>query len=86
GCLMRDQPLSLLNITQADLSQHEFAFLSACQIAVGDSTAPDEVVHLAAGVQFAGVKSIIGTLWKVDDSTVQRLFEALYKSFVGMGQ
>jgi CHAT domain-containing protein len=32
--LMRDEPLSLLDITQTDLSQHEFAFLSACDTAV----------------------------------------------------
>ncbi|KAG0698008.1 hypothetical protein DFH29DRAFT_1082031 [Suillus ampliporus] len=28
---------------------------------------PDEVIHLAAGLQFSGFKSFIGTLWAVDD-------------------
>ncbi|KAG1848303.1 CHAT domain-containing protein [Suillus subalutaceus] len=83
--LMRDQLLSLLDITQTDLSRHEFAFLSACETAVGDLSTPDEVVHLAAGLQFAGVKSVVGTLWKVDNSTVQRLVEAFYKIFCGDG-
>ncbi|KAG1738571.1 CHAT domain-containing protein [Suillus occidentalis] len=77
--LMRDQPLLLLDITQMDLSRHEFAFLSACETAVGDFATPDEVIHLAAGLQFAGVESVVGTLWKVNDSTVQRLVEAFYK-------
>ncbi|KAG2153737.1 CHAT domain-containing protein [Suillus bovinus] len=45
--LMRDQPLSLLDITQMNLSQHEFAFLSACETAVGTFSTPDEVIHLA---------------------------------------
>ncbi|KAG2138081.1 CHAT domain-containing protein [Suillus bovinus] len=31
--LMRDQRLSLLDITQMDLSRHQFAFLSACETA-----------------------------------------------------
>jgi CHAT domain-containing protein len=84
--LMRDQPLSLLDITQMDLSQHEFTFLSACETAVGDSKTPDEVIHLAAGLQFAGVKSVIGTLWTVDDSTVQRLVEAFYKNLCKSGK
>jgi CHAT domain-containing protein len=76
---MRDQPLSLLDITQMDLSRHEFAFLSACETAVGDfATTPDEVIHLAAGLQFAGVKSVVGTLWKVTDATVQRSAEEFY--------
>ncbi|KAG2743683.1 hypothetical protein P692DRAFT_20838377 [Suillus brevipes Sb2] len=79
--LMRDQPLLLLDITQMDLSRHHFAFLSACETAVGDSATPDEVIHLAAGLQFAGVKSVVGTLWKVNDATVQRLVEEFYKNF-----
>jgi CHAT domain-containing protein len=84
--LMRDQPLSLLDITQMDLSRHEFAFLSACETAVGDFATPDEVIHLAAGLQFAGVKSVVGTLWKVTDATVQRLVEAFYKNLCGDGK
>jgi len=83
--LMRDQPLSLLDITQMDLSQHQFAFLSACETAVGAFSAPDEVIHLAAGLQFAGVKSVVGTLWKVNDSTVQRLVKAFYQNLCGDG-
>ncbi|KAG2151620.1 CHAT domain-containing protein [Suillus bovinus] len=83
--LMRDEPLSLLDITQTDLSRHQFAFLSACDTAVGDRNTPDEVIHLAAGLQFAGVKSVIGTLWKVNDSTVERLVKAFYENFCGDG-
>jgi CHAT domain-containing protein len=82
---MRDEPLSLLDIAQMDLSSHAFAFFSACQTAVGDFHTPDEVIHLAAALQFAGVNSVIGTLWKVTDSTVQRLVEAFYKAFCGDG-
>ncbi|KAG0693125.1 CHAT domain-containing protein [Suillus ampliporus] len=84
--LMRDQPLSLLDITQTNLSRHEFAFLSACETAVGNFQTPDEAIHLAAGLQFAGVKSVVGTLWTVDDSTVRRLVEAFYKNFCGNGK
>ncbi|KAG2751843.1 hypothetical protein P692DRAFT_201853098 [Suillus brevipes Sb2] len=84
--LMRDQPLSLLDITQTDLSRHEFAFLSACDTAAGDPSTPDEVIHLAAGLQFAGVKSVVGTLWKVTDATVQRLVEEFYKNFCKDGK
>ncbi|KAG2124402.1 CHAT domain-containing protein [Suillus bovinus] len=83
--LMRDQPLSLLDITQTDLSRHEFAFLSACETAVGDFHTPDEVIHLAAGLQFAGVNSVVGTMWKVTDSTVQHLVKAFYKNLCGDG-
>ncbi|KAG2127178.1 CHAT domain-containing protein, partial [Suillus bovinus] len=83
--LMHNEPLSLLDITQTDLSRHQFAFLSACKTTVGDRNTPDEVIHLAAGLQFAGVKSVIGTLWKVNDSTVEHLVKAFYKNFCGDG-
>ncbi|KAG1844498.1 CHAT domain-containing protein [Suillus subalutaceus] len=83
--LMCDEPLSLLDITQMDLSSHAFAFLSACETAVGDFHTPDEVIHLVAALQFAGVNSVVGTLWEVNDSAVQRLVEAFYKNFCGDG-
>ncbi|KAG1722691.1 CHAT domain-containing protein [Suillus paluster] len=84
--LMGDQPLQLLDISHMGLSQHEFAFLSACETAVGDAETPDEVIHLAAGLQFSGVKSVIGTFWNVNDSTVQRLVAEFYKNFCGDGK
>ncbi|KAG1736959.1 CHAT domain-containing protein [Suillus lakei] len=84
--LMRDHPLSLLDITQMDLSRHEFIFLSACETAVGDPSTPDEVIHLAAGLQFAGVQSVVGTLWQVNDSTVGRLVNAFYRNLCGDGK
>jgi CHAT domain-containing protein len=83
---MRDEPPTLLDITRTNLSRHEFAFLSACETAVGDFKTPDEVIHLAAALQFAGVKSVIGTFWSVDDSTVRRLVEAFYRNLCGDGK
>ncbi|KAJ7229110.1 hypothetical protein GGX14DRAFT_346526 [Mycena pura] len=32
----------------------ELAFLSACQTAMGDQSLPDEALHLAASLLFAG--------------------------------
>jgi len=48
--LMHDEPLTLLDITQTDLSKHQYAFLSACDTAVGVFDRPDEVIHLAAAL------------------------------------
>ncbi|KIJ60778.1 hypothetical protein HYDPIDRAFT_116838 [Hydnomerulius pinastri MD-312] len=78
---MRDGPLSLLDIIDADVSGHEFAFRSACETAMGDPSAPDEVIHLAAGLQFMGVKSVIGTLWSVGDRVAYQLVSAFYREF-----
>ncbi|KAG1728461.1 CHAT domain-containing protein [Suillus lakei] len=78
--VMRDQPLTLLDIMEKDIPHAEFAFLSACHTAVGDEKTPDEVIHLAAGLQFSGFKSVIGTLWEVDDAVAKHVVEAFYKN------
>ncbi|KAG1823961.1 CHAT domain-containing protein, partial [Suillus subaureus] len=77
---MRDEPLTLLDIMENDTPHAEFAFLSACHTAVGDEETPDEVIHLAAGLQFSGFKSVIGTLWVVDDAVVKHVVEAFYEN------
>ncbi|KAG1831952.1 CHAT domain-containing protein [Suillus subalutaceus] len=71
--VMRDGPLTLLDIMEKDIPHAEFAFLSACHTAVGDKETPDEVIHLAAGLQFSGFKS-------VDDAVAKHVVEAFYKN------
>ncbi|KAG1731548.1 CHAT domain-containing protein [Suillus lakei] len=78
--VMKDEPLTLLNIMGKDIPHAEFAFLSACHTAVGDKETPDEVIHLAAGLQFSGFKSVVGTLWEVDDAVAKHVVEAFYKN------
>ena len=39
------------------------AFLSACGTAQGDVDMPDEAMHLAATLMFAGTRSVVATLW-----------------------
>ncbi|KAG2133508.1 CHAT domain-containing protein [Suillus cothurnatus] len=77
--VMRDEHLTLLDIMEKDIPHAEFAFLSACHTAVGDEKTPDEVIHLAAGLQFSGFKSVIGTLWEVNDAVAKHVVEAFYK-------
>jgi CHAT domain-containing protein len=77
--VMRDEHLTLLDIMERDIPHAEFAFLSACHTAAGDKETPDEVIHLAAGLQFSGFKSVIGTLWEVDDAVAKHVVEAFYK-------
>ncbi|KAG2092414.1 CHAT domain-containing protein [Suillus cothurnatus] len=77
--VMKDEHLTLLDIMERDIPHAEFAFLSACHTAVGDEKTPDEVIHLAAGLQFLGFKSVIGTLWEVNDAVAKHVVEAFYK-------
>ncbi|EGO26540.1 hypothetical protein SERLADRAFT_447721 [Serpula lacrymans var. lacrymans S7.9] len=88
---LQDQPLRLLDIirarTKPTADQPEFAFLSACHTAAGDENTPDEVIHLASGMQFSGFRSVVGTLWAVDDGVVGAVVEGFYRHLVrdGMG-
>jgi CHAT domain-containing protein len=39
------------------------AFLSACETAKGDKMLPDEAIHLAATLLFAGFRGVVATIW-----------------------
>ncbi|KAG2045945.1 hypothetical protein BDR06DRAFT_899999, partial [Suillus hirtellus] len=80
---MKYEHLTLLVIMERHIPQAEFTFLSACHAAVGDEETPDEVIHLAAGLQFSGFKSVVGTLWEVDDAVTKHVVEAFYGYMFG---
>ncbi|KAG9125055.1 hypothetical protein FRC07_009145 [Ceratobasidium sp. 392] len=64
---LHDQDLDLATITSHQLDNAQLAFLSACQTATGDAALPDEAVHLAAGLLFAGYPTVIATMWSIQD-------------------
>ncbi|KAL5520622.1 GSE1_2 [Sanghuangporus sanghuang] len=88
--LLKDEPfnsslklsggrLTLLDIAHANLPHAEFAFLSACHTAEqGPNFALDEALHLAAGMQFCGFRSVVGTMWKLLDRDGPFLAGAVY--------
>ena len=60
--------LELVKLIPAQFPDGELAFLSACHTAEGDVVGTlDEVVHLAAAMQFCGFRSVVGTLWAMED-------------------
>jgi hypothetical protein len=58
--------LTVARLMETDLKHAFFAFLSACETARGDPKHADEVVHLASTMLFAGLKSIVATMWWVN--------------------
>ncbi|KAI0086784.1 CHAT domain-containing protein [Irpex rosettiformis] len=66
--LWGDERLTLLEIIKAGLHDAELAVLSACHTAEQtQNSAPEEVLHLAAAMHFAGFRSVVGTMWAVKD-------------------
>jgi CHAT domain-containing protein len=79
---MRDGPLMIRDIIRSNWQNPEFAFLSACHTTVGDKKSPDESIHLAAAMQFSGFRSVIGSMWSVDDEVAQEVVSTFYDNLV----
>jgi tetratricopeptide (TPR) repeat protein len=74
-----DGGLHLAQLMSRSMDNAELAFLSACQTATGDATLPEEAVHLAAGMLFAGFKAVIGTTWSIGDQDAPLVAGEVYR-------
>jgi CHAT domain-containing protein len=79
---MCDGPLTITDIIRTNLQNQEFAFLSACHTTVGHASSPDEAIHLAAAMQFSGFRSVIGSMWTVDDNVASQVVSAFYDNMI----
>lgn len=84
--LAQETTLTLRDILNAQ-SQHlghlRLAFLSACQTALTDfQRIPDESVGLLSGFLQAGVPSVVGTLWPVNDVSSALLVTRFYELYL----
>ncbi|MFE5946450.1 CHAT domain-containing protein [Streptomyces sp. NPDC056480] len=73
-----DHPLTVARISRLDLTGAELAYLSACGTARSGFTVVDEGLHLAGGLQLAGFRHVVGTLWEIDDTMSVRIAERVY--------
>ena len=80
-----DGVLTAHEISQLDLSGLQLLSLSACQTADGDITS-DGVFGLQRGFKKAGAKSILMSLWKVDDEATCMLMTDFYRNWIGEGK
>jgi tetratricopeptide (TPR) repeat protein/CHAT domain-containing protein len=79
---LHDGHFTIQRIIGCDLKNPEFVYLSACHTTVGDEESPDEVIHLASAMQFIGFRSVIGTMWAVDDGETNKITPTFYKHMV----
>ena len=84
--ILADGNLSLEEIVKHPLPHAEFAFLSACQTAAGDANLANEAVHLAAGMMLAGYRSVIATMWSMNDKDGPVVADVVYSELLRDGK
>ncbi len=58
--------------------------LSACETGLGKIANGDDVVGLTRGFLYAGSRSIVASLWSVDDKATAELMQAFYKNLASL--
>ncbi|KAG1843663.1 CHAT domain-containing protein [Suillus subluteus] len=79
---MRDGPLMIKDVIRSNWQNQEFAFLSACHTTTGDEKNPDESIHLAAAMHLSGFRSVIDSMWSVDDEVAQQVVSIFYRNLI----
>lgn len=58
----------------------DMVVLSACETGIGELQRGEGIISLARGFAYAGAKSIINTLWSVNDKSTSIIMESFYRN------
>lgn len=72
--------LTAEEIASLNLDGLEWAVLSACDTGLGEIRAGEGVFGLRRAFQLAGARTVIMSLWPVDDNSTERWMEELYRA------
>jgi CHAT domain-containing protein len=80
-----DGVLTAEEIAGLDLSGVEWAVLSACDTGVGEIRAGEGVFGLRRAMQLAGARTLVMSLWPVDDEATRDWMQRLYRARLVQG-
>ncbi|KZT65025.1 hypothetical protein DAEQUDRAFT_731875 [Daedalea quercina L-15889] len=80
--LILEDRLKVSQLMELDMPNAWLVFLNACQTAAADDALPDEPIHLAATLLFAGFRGAVATLWSIADEDGPFVVDAFYKSLL----
>ncbi len=75
-----DGILTAIEIAELDLRHVEMTVMSACETGLGESSGGEGVLGLQRSLQLAGCRSVVASLWKVDDRATEKLMEQFYEN------
>jgi CHAT domain-containing protein/tetratricopeptide (TPR) repeat protein len=71
--------LQLPEIYNLNLDHTQLVVLSACETGFGNDVRGEGLVSLSRGFIYAGSRSVVGSLWKVDDTATSQLMTKFYE-------
>jgi CHAT domain-containing protein/tetratricopeptide (TPR) repeat protein len=77
-----DGLLTAAEVSWLDLEGVRLAVLSACETGRGTPAAGEGTLGLVRGFRLAGARSVVASLWKVDDAATTLLMERFYDAFL----
>jgi CHAT domain-containing protein len=78
-----DGILTALEVSELDLSGLELTVLSACETGLGKEAGGEGLLGLQRAFAVAGCRTVVASLWKVDDRATQALMASFYRAWWG---